>query len=72
MEVHVVQFGIPTKEMFSVLSSIHKSNVLVNKFNEYFTSVGSLTAQKACKLAHVHNFCVSPEMPGSVSISADD
>ena len=45
---------------------------LANKFNEYFTSVGSLTAQKACELAHVHNFCVSPEMPGSVSISADD
>ena len=46
--------------------------VLANKFNEYFTSVGSLTAQKACELAHVHNLCVSPEMPGSVSISADD
>ena len=46
--------------------------VLANTFNEYFTSVGSLTAQKACELAHVHNFCVSPEMPGSVSISADD
>ena len=46
--------------------------VLANKFNEYFSSVGSLTAQKACELAHVHNFCVSPEMPGSVSISADD
>ena len=31
MEVHVVQFGIPTKYMFSVLhvSSIHKSNVYV-------------------------------------------
>ena len=29
MEVHVVQFGIPTKDMFSVLSSIHKSNVYV-------------------------------------------
>ena len=46
--------------------------VLANTFNEYFTSVGSLTAQKACELAHVHNFCVSPEMPGSVSISADE
>ena len=29
MEVHVVQFGIPIKDMFSVLSSIHKSNVYV-------------------------------------------
>ena len=29
MEVYVVQFGVPTKDMFSVLSSIHKSNVYV-------------------------------------------
>ena len=33
---------------------------LANKFNEYFTSVGSVTAQKARDLAIEHNFDIHP------------
>ena len=33
---------------------------LANKFNEYFTSVGSTIAQKAHDLADKHNFRVEP------------
>ena len=34
--------------------------VLANKFNKYFTSVESVTAQKACDLAIEHNFDIHP------------
>ena len=42
---------------------------LVNKFNEYFKSVGSVTAQKAHDLAIEHNFDIHPAM--SVESSPD-
>ena len=36
---------------------------LANRFNEYFTSVGSQAAQEAYDLACVHNFHINPAMP---------
>ena len=33
---------------------------LANKFNDYFTSVGCVTAQKASDLATEHNFDINP------------
>ena len=36
---------------------------LANRFNEYFTSVGSSVAQEAYDLACVHNYHINPTMP---------
>ena len=36
---------------------------LANRFNEYFTSVGSSAAQEAYDLARVHNYHINPTMP---------
>ena len=36
---------------------------LANRFNEYFTSVGSSEAQEAYDLACVHNYQINPAMP---------
>ena len=43
------------------------TSVLANNFNEYFTSVGSVTAQKAFDLAIEHNFDIYPAKSPAVS-----
>ena len=43
------------------------TSVLANNFNEYFTSVGSVTAQKAFDLAIEHNFDIYPAISPAVS-----
>ena len=43
------------------------STALVNNFNEYFTTVWSVTAQKALDLAIEHNFDIHPTISPAVS-----
>ena len=43
------------------------STALVNNFNEYFTTVGSVTAQRALDLAIEHNFDIHPTISPAVS-----
>ena len=56
-----MQFGscLPRKTQNSSFKT-ENPTALVKKINEYFTSVGRLTAQKACDLAAKHNFDICP------------
>ena len=43
---------------------IHDNPIsLANRFNEYFTSVGSSAAQEAYDFASVHNYHINPAVP---------